>query len=50
MDSLILLIYYRDSRNPFVEHAIQYVVAAAYAKFNKDKKDSLHKLLLQGSV
>lgn len=37
-----------DSRNPFVEHAIRYVVAAAYAKFNKDKKDSLHKLLLQG--
>ncbi|KAI5656391.1 hypothetical protein M9H77_25184 [Catharanthus roseus] len=37
-----------DSRNPFVEHAIRYVVAAAYAKFDNDRKDSLRKLLLQG--
>ncbi|KAF7138925.1 hypothetical protein RHSIM_Rhsim07G0134000 [Rhododendron simsii] len=37
-----------DSRNPFVEFAVQYAVAAARAKFDKDKKDMLHKLLLQG--
>ncbi|KAG5540245.1 hypothetical protein RHGRI_020465 [Rhododendron griersonianum] len=37
-----------DSRNPFVEFAVQYAVAAARAKFDKDKKDILHKLLLQG--
>ncbi|XP_047341905.1 phosphomevalonate kinase, peroxisomal [Impatiens glandulifera] len=37
-----------DSRNPFVEHAVQYAVAAAFAKLGKSKKDSLEKLLLQG--
>ncbi|KAJ0051786.1 hypothetical protein Pint_03523 [Pistacia integerrima] len=37
-----------ESRNPFVEHAIQYAVAAAHATFDKNKKDELHKLLLQG--
>ncbi|XP_057479458.1 phosphomevalonate kinase, peroxisomal-like [Actinidia eriantha] len=37
-----------DSRNPFVEYAVQYAVAAARATFDKDKKDVLHKLLLLG--
>ncbi|KAK2990092.1 hypothetical protein RJ640_017763 [Escallonia rubra] len=37
-----------DSRNPFVEYAVQYAVAAAYANFDENKKDSLHKLLLKG--
>ncbi|PSR89267.1 Phosphomevalonate kinase, partial [Actinidia chinensis var. chinensis] len=37
-----------DSRNPFVEYAVQYAVAAACATFDKDKKDVLHKLLLLG--
>nr|XP_017223287.1 PREDICTED: phosphomevalonate kinase-like [Daucus carota subsp. sativus] len=37
-----------DSRNPFVEYALQYSVAAAYANFNSDKKNVLHKLLLKG--
>ncbi|KAL6176078.1 hypothetical protein ACLB2K_052714 [Fragaria x ananassa] len=37
-----------DSRNPFVEHAVQYCVAAAQATLDQEKKDSLEKLLLQG--
>ncbi|KAL6985677.1 phosphomevalonate kinase [Sarracenia purpurea var. burkii] len=37
-----------ESRNPFVEYAVQYCVAAARATFDKDKKDLFHKLLLQG--
>ncbi|XP_062146548.1 phosphomevalonate kinase, peroxisomal [Alnus glutinosa] len=37
-----------DSRNPFVEQAVQYAVAAAHATFDKNKKELLHKLLLQG--
>ncbi|GMJ06019.1 hypothetical protein like AT1G31910 [Hibiscus trionum] len=37
-----------ESRNPFVENAIQYTVAAAHATFDKNKKDALEKLLLQG--
>ncbi|KAL4384410.1 hypothetical protein GQ457_15G008070 [Hibiscus cannabinus] len=37
-----------ESRNPFVENAIQYTVAAAHATFDKNKKDALDKLLLQG--
>ncbi|XP_055820986.1 phosphomevalonate kinase, peroxisomal isoform X2 [Solanum dulcamara] len=36
------------SRNPFVEHAVQYAVAAAHATLDKDKKDTLQRLLLQG--
>ncbi|OAO92826.1 hypothetical protein AXX17_AT5G30540 [Arabidopsis thaliana] len=36
-----------DSRNPFVEHAIQYAIAAAHLATEKDK-EALHKLLLQG--
>ncbi|KAL2935422.1 Phosphomevalonate kinase peroxisomal [Bienertia sinuspersici] len=36
------------ARNPFVEQAVQYVIAAAYARFGKDKKDMLRKHLLQG--
>lgn len=38
----------RDSKNPFVEQAVQYCVAAAHAKLDKDKMDVLEKLLLQG--
>nr|AWK21661.1 phosphomevalonate kinase [Panax sokpayensis] len=36
------------SRNTFVEYAVQYSVAAAYASLDNDKKNVLHKLLLQG--
>lgn len=39
-----------ESRNPFVEYAVQYAVATAYVIFDKNKKDALHKLLLQGNV
>ncbi|KAG6788584.1 hypothetical protein POTOM_004655 [Populus tomentosa] len=38
----------RESRNPFVEQAVQYAVAAANVTFDKDKKDALNKILLQG--
>lgn len=37
-----------ESRNPFVEYAVQYAVAAAYATFDDNKKDALQKLLLKG--
>ncbi|CAH1453291.1 unnamed protein product [Lactuca virosa] len=37
-----------ESRNPFVEYAVQYAVAAAYATFDNEKKDALQKLLLKG--
>nr|QEV81810.1 Phosphomevalonate kinase [Prunella vulgaris] len=37
-----------DSRNPFVEYALQYVVAAAFDIFDKTKKEELQKLLLLG--
>ncbi|XP_011018465.1 PREDICTED: probable phosphomevalonate kinase [Populus euphratica] len=37
-----------ESRNPFVEQAVQYAVAAAHVTFDKDKKDALNKILLQG--
>lgn len=40
---------FSESRNPFVEQAIQYSVAAAFATFDNDKKDALRKLLLQGN-
>ncbi|KAI8010378.1 Phosphomevalonate kinase, peroxisomal [Camellia lanceoleosa] len=40
-------IIFSESRNPFVEYAVQYAVAAALATLEKDKKDLLHKLLLQ---
>lgn len=46
----LILSSFSDSRNPFVEQAVQYCVAAARATFDKDKKDSLEKLLLQGNV
>ncbi|KAF5938793.1 hypothetical protein HYC85_023052 [Camellia sinensis] len=39
---------FHESRNPFVEYAVQYAVAAAHATFDKDKKETLRKLLLQG--
>lgn len=39
-----------ESRNPFVEHAVEYAIAAAHATFDKDKKDMLHKLLLKGNA
>lgn len=42
---------FSQSRNPFVERAVEYCVAAASAKFvDKDNKNALHKLLLQGMV
>ncbi|XP_073122869.1 phosphomevalonate kinase, peroxisomal [Henckelia pumila] len=37
-----------DSRNPFVEYALQYAIAAAQLRFDKNKIDKLHKLLLLG--
>uniref|UniRef100_A0A7N0U066 phosphomevalonate kinase n=1 Tax=Kalanchoe fedtschenkoi TaxID=63787 RepID=A0A7N0U066_KALFE len=37
-----------ETRNPFVEHAIQYTIAAAYASFDEVKKQTLRNLLLQG--
>ncbi|XP_051130081.1 phosphomevalonate kinase, peroxisomal-like [Andrographis paniculata] len=36
------------SRNPFVEHALQYAVAAAETRLDKTKMDDLQKLLLLG--
>ncbi|PON62949.1 Phosphomevalonate kinase, ERG [Trema orientale] len=36
------------SGNPFVEQAVQYSVAAAYATTDQNKKEALQKLLLQG--
>jgi len=33
-----------------VEYAVQYSVAAAYATADQNKKDLLHKLLLQGNT
>lgn len=33
-----------------MEYAVQYSVAAAYATFDQNKKDLLHKLLLQGNA
>lgn len=40
---------FSDSRNPFVEHAIQYAIAAAHLASHKDK-EALHKLFLQGNL
>ncbi|KAJ9549511.1 hypothetical protein OSB04_022054 [Centaurea solstitialis] len=37
-----------ESRNPFVEYAVQYSIAAAYATLDKNKRNELPKLLLQG--
>ncbi|KAL3844453.1 hypothetical protein ACJIZ3_001856 [Penstemon smallii] len=37
-----------DSRNPFVEYALQYAIAAAHATFDKNKKEELKKLLCLG--
>ncbi|XP_028754681.1 phosphomevalonate kinase, peroxisomal isoform X3 [Neltuma alba] len=37
-----------ETRNPFVENAVQYSLAAARATFDKNKIESLHKLLLLG--
>lgn len=45
---LNLIVGHGETRNPFVEYAVQYSVAAAYATFDQNKKDALHKLLLQG--
>jgi len=44
------ILCFSESRNPFVEQAVPYAIAAAHALFDKDKKDALHKLLLQGNV
>lgn len=41
---------FSESRNPFIEHAVQYSLAAAHGIFVKNKKDSLHRLLLQGKT
>nr|GEV35940.1 phosphomevalonate kinase [Tanacetum cinerariifolium] len=37
-----------ESRNPFVEYAVQYSIAAAYAILDKNKRNRLLKLLSQG--
>ncbi|KAL6547738.1 hypothetical protein OROHE_009443 [Orobanche hederae] len=44
----LLCVSSSDSRNPFVEYALQYAVAAAHAKFHQTKKEELKKLLLLG--
>lgn len=47
---MIISSSFRESANPFVEQAVQFSVAAAHAVcVDKDKKDMLHKLLLQGT-
>ncbi|KAL6530859.1 hypothetical protein OROGR_014719 [Orobanche gracilis] len=43
----LLCVSSSDSRNPFVEYALQYAVAAAHATFHQTKKE-LKKLLLLG--
>ncbi|XP_058761008.1 phosphomevalonate kinase, peroxisomal-like [Vicia villosa] len=43
----ILTVSSSETRNPFVEYAVQYSMDAAYATFDQKKKDLLHKLLLQ---
>jgi phosphomevalonate kinase len=49
MSLTALLLYFRESTNPFVEQAIQFSVAAAKSIItDKDKKDAIDKLLLQG--
>ncbi|CAK9321467.1 unnamed protein product [Citrullus colocynthis] len=45
---MIQCISLSESRNPFIEHAVQYSLAAAHGIFVKNRKDSLHRLLLQG--
>ncbi|KAI7746613.1 hypothetical protein M8C21_029417 [Ambrosia artemisiifolia] len=37
-----------ESRNPFVEYAVQYSVAAAYTTLDKSKRSKLQKLLSRG--
>lgn len=37
-----------DSRNPFVEYAVQYAVAAAYSRLDSSENGALMKLLVQG--
>ncbi|KAL6578720.1 hypothetical protein OROMI_008936 [Orobanche minor] len=44
----LLCVSSSDSRNPFVEYALQYAVAAAHAKSHLTKKEELKKLLLLG--
>ena len=45
---IYLFYFFSDARNPFVEQALQYVIAAALAKFDQDKKHDLQKRLLLG--
>lgn len=40
---------FSDSRNPFVEYALQYAVAAAHAIIGKTNGEKLQKLLLLGT-
>lgn len=48
-NSTLQCISSRESKNPFVEQAVQYAVAASKVIFlDKDKKDALNKLLLRG--
>ncbi|KAG0460580.1 hypothetical protein HPP92_020877 [Vanilla planifolia] len=49
MKSIIKRVGHGDTENPFVEHALQFAVAAARSIIiEKGKKDALEKLLLQG--
>ncbi|KAK4486334.1 hypothetical protein RD792_009005 [Penstemon davidsonii] len=48
MNLLLQCVSSSDSRNPFVEYALQYAIAAAHATFDKNKKEDLQKLLLLG--
>ncbi|PWA41879.1 phosphomevalonate kinase [Artemisia annua] len=43
-----VMLYKFESRNPFVEYAVQYSIAAAYATLEKNKRNKLLKLLSQG--
>jgi phosphomevalonate kinase len=46
---IVVVLHCRESANPFVEQAIQFSVAAAKATItDKEKRDALDKLLLQG--
>ncbi|XP_057977396.1 phosphomevalonate kinase, peroxisomal [Malania oleifera] len=47
-DLMLQCVSSSDLRNPFIEQAVQYSVASAHARFDKNKKDMLRKLLSQG--
>lgn len=50
LDFNVTLLKFSESKNLFVEHALQYSLAVAHGILEKNKKDSLHRLLLQGKT